>query len=301
MKSFKLLMCQLNISDAICEELHKELKDILNVPENDRSAVYKNGKLNQNKLNDFIKKTRSLIADNQDTGLDNGKPKEGSSRAVFFPHTDKQICVDGKDVSQPTAIKIAFPGNLDNYTGDTHLLGEHQNRIESDHFTIQNHSMLHQNEDGSYNTNHNGVLAPVLDSHKDHHWLEMAKADKMTAPQFTEMTKIKSHPKGLSFKKFTDMLKLEHDDAHGIASIDNFTDAEKVHIRSHPLFENTLDFIQNTNNNAHDLRRENYGTWTHPITGKKHPVILDYGFGNDVSKLYTTARRRNQNNLYNNS
>lgn len=170
MLSFKELLEQ----RIITEEIHKELQSILNEPEADRGerpAVY----AHTQKLNRFVKKFKSLAANNEDTGLEDGKPKKGSSRAVFFPNEPKQIHIDGKPAAQHTAVKIAFPGALDKHTGDSKLLGEHQNSIESDNYTRRAHSMLVEGRDGHYTTNEDGVTAPVLDSHPDDHWLEMRK------------------------------------------------------------------------------------------------------------------------------
>jgi len=285
MISFKELMCNI-----ITEEIHKELQSILDAPENDRE--YKPGKTTQNKLNNFTKKFRELTKNDIDTGLVDGKPKKGSSRAVFFPHTPKDINVDGQDTKQHTAVKIAFPGALDKYTQDTHLLGEHQNRVESDHFTTHNYSMLHQNEDGSYTSNPDGVTAPVFENHDQNHWLEMAHADKLTGAKFKDLTKIASHPKGLDFNKFVDTLQHDHYQAHGEKRFGSATtEAERDHIRQHPLFENTQDFIYNTGNHPGDLRLANYGVWKHPVTRKEHPVITDYGYSDEVNKLYVKAKR----------
>lgn len=289
MQSFKYFS-QYNIT----EELHQELKDVLNAPENDReSGGYSPGRLHQDKLNKFTKKFRALVSNNQDTGIENDKPKKGSSRAVFFPKNPKKINVDGQDIKQHTAVKVAFAGALDKYTGDSHLLGEHQNSAEADWFTRQNHSMLHKENDGSYTSNPHGVTAPVLDDHPDHnHWLEMARAEKLTPSKFSELTKTKTHPKGLHFGKFVDTLKHAHSEAHGDTHHGSITtEAERDHIRQHPLYENTEDFMNNAGNHPGDLRLANYGVWKHPVTGKEHPVITDYGYINDINKLYTKARR----------
>ena len=291
MKSFTQFYHLYNIT----EELHQELKNILNEPETDRERnTY--SKLHQQKLNKFTKKFRSLVANNEDTGIENDKPKKGSSRAVFFPKEHKAINVDGQDVKQPTAVKVAFAGVLDKHTGDSHLLGEHQNAVESDHYTRQNHSMLHRENDGSYTSNPHGVTAPVLNESDDHnHWLEMAKADKMSASKFSNLTKTESHPKGLKFNHFVDTLQHDHADAHGHQHHGITTEEERDHIRQHPLYDSTEDFMHSTDNHPGDLRLANYGVWKHPVTGKEHPVITDYGFSNHIAKLYAKGRRNQYN------
>lgn len=285
MITFKQLLEQ----NLITEEIHKELQSILDEPETERGArpaVLSH----QKKLNKFVAKFKGLVNTGEDTGLEGGTPKKGSSRAVFFPKEPRKIVIDGKPVEQHTAVKIAFPGALDKFTKSHKLLGEHQNEVESDHYTRQAHSMLVEGKEGHFTTNEDGVTAPILGDHPDNHWLEMAKADKMTASHFKKMTKIPSHPKGLDFNKFVGSLQKSHDEAHGAQSYSSVSDEEHEHIMQHPLYQKTEDFMHSTGNHPGDLRLQNYGVWKHPVTGKEHPVIRDYGFSNDISKLYKKAR-----------
>lgn len=269
----------------LTEELHKELQDVLNEPENNRDNSY--GKAHQNKLNNFTKKVRELSSRGEDSGLEDSKPKKGSSRAVFFPKEHKDITIDNVPTKQKTVVKVAFHGDLDKHTGSERLLGEHQNEVESDHFTRQNYSVLSHEGGSTYTHNPHGVTAPVFDSHEDHHWLEMGHADKLTGKKFTELTKTESHPKGLKFEHFTEALNNDHRAAHGHATgIDDHD-----HLRTHPLYENMQDFIQTTGNHPGDLRLQNMGVWKHPVTGKEQPVIRDYGYSHEIDKLYTKARR----------
>lgn len=271
---------------VIREELHPELKDVLNEPENDRDRNV-HMKHYQNKLNNFSRKVKDLSKRGEHSGLEEGTPKKGSSRAVFFPAEHKHITIDGEHAEQKTAVKIAFPGALDKHTGDNRLLGEHQNAVESDHFTNSNYSVLNHTHSNHFEYNPHGITAPVLDHHEDHHWLEMAHADKLTAKKFTELTKTESHPKGLKFDHFTQALKNDHEAAHGYHSGNDEFD----HVRDHPLYETAQDFMHSTGNHPGDLRMQNMGVWKHPISGKEHPVIRDFGFSNDIAKLYTTAHR----------
>lgn len=58
----------------LTEELHKELQDVLNEPENNRDNSY--DKAHQNKLNNFTKKVRELSSRGEDSGLEDSKPKK---------------------------------------------------------------------------------------------------------------------------------------------------------------------------------------------------------------------------------
>lgn len=277
MKTFAQILKENNI--ILSEEMHQELKDILDSP---TTSI----KGRNSKLNTFTGKVQDLAKRGEDNGLEDGRAKKGSSRAVFFPKEHKEITIDGVKTRAPTAVKVAFPGALDRHTGSDRLLGEHQNEVEADNYSRQSYSMLrHQPEKGEhhYAYNDEGVTAPVLGNHEDHHWLEMGKADKMSAGKFKELTKTESHPKGLKFDEFTTALQNDHAAAHGHHSGNDGLD----HVREHPLYENTSNFINDTGNHPGDLRLQNYGVWKHPVTGKEHPVIRDYGFSNEISKLYS--------------
>jgi hypothetical protein len=293
MKSFQQILEEVSsalddaYTEALNEELHPELKDILH------DEV--NNKWNQ-KLTRISKKMRELTGRGENTGISGDKPKKGSSRAVFFPTSPKKLKIDGRDTDAHTAVKIAFKGQLDNHTEEKRTLGEHQNEIEADHFIRQHHSILsHNQHTGEYETNPNGVTVPVFDNHEDHHWLETGVARDMTKKDFKEATKLPSHPKGLDFDKFHNKLVNDHNIAHGGRGIHHLTPEEEQHIESHPMYENVTDFIHNSDNHPGDLRKQNWGMWKHPITGKEHPVIRDYGYSNTISKLYTKARRNMAN------
>lgn len=276
-------MLKMNILD---EELHKEIQGILNEPENDRESR-PGAKLAQDKFNRVTKKVRELSKRGEDTGLQDGKPKKGSSRAVFFPSEHKEITVDGKTAKHPTVVKVAFHGTLDPHTGDSRLLGEHQNEVEADNYHQREHSTLIPNHDGSYTHNPHGILAPVLDHHPDHHWIEMSHVDNMSGSKFTQLTKTPEHPKGLKHAEFKRALENDWDAAHGRHSGEDGLD----HVRSHPFYEAVQDHMYSSDMQPHDLDLRNMGSWKHPVTGKEQPVIRDYGFNKNIAKLYTQARK----------
>lgn len=147
-------------------------------------------------------------------------------------------------------------------------------------------------DDGSYKTNPHGVLAPVLDSHKDSHWLEMGHARNMTRKEFSDATKTDTHPKGLDFDLLHKHLVNLHAEAHGQNPWHHLSDEQVHHVESHPMFDNVKDFMDNSGNHPGDLRLQNWGMWSHPITGKEHPVIRDWGFSNEINKKYNIARKK---------
>lgn len=267
---------------CISEEIHS---DITNVLDGQYPAKHK--------LNLITKKVRQLISNGQDTGLENDKPKRGSSRAVYFPKDKKPITIDGIETAIPTAIKIAFQGSLDNDTGSDRLLGEHQNEHESDSIHYF-HAIIRNIHNRGYTTNLNGVIAPVLSSHPEHHWLEMPRAPDLTKSKFRELTKTKDMPQGMDFEKFCKTIMINHDLSLGQRprySQDKDHDA----YMEHPLTNNVLNFSADTDTHPGDITTiHNWGVFTHPITGKQYPVIRDYGYNSNIAKLYHTARYNNK-------
>jgi hypothetical protein len=174
----------------LTEAVHEQIQAIM-----DNENYHPNYKLNM-----VVKTARKLIADNQPTGFESDKPKKGSSRAVFFPTEPKKIKLDGQEVEQSTAVKIAFMGEIDKkgrQSGEP-LLGELQNRVENDWFANQHFGIIRQKEGSTeYETNHeDGILAPVLSAHPNNHHLEMVRANKISDKHFRDATKNKDFPRG---------------------------------------------------------------------------------------------------------
>lgn len=284
MIKFKEFM-KFNSNININEELHDHLQKVL-----DMDTRYP-----EKKLTSFSTTARRLLKSGEDTGLESDKPKKGSSRAVFFPKDGRHVHIDGKPVHMPTAVKIAFPGELDKYkTAGERLLGEHQNEVEADHFTRNHYGMLREEDEGHYSTNHHGVLAPVVGNHHEHHYLEMGKVSPLTKSKFQQLTKTDSHPNGLKFDDMYHALNKEYSDAHGnhYSVPKGHTEEKHDHIMQHPFVSNLHDMMLNTGMHPGDLRSANMGVWKHPHTGQEHPVVSDYGFNTDIAKRYQERRRR---------
>lgn len=253
------------------------------------------------KLNAVTKTARKLIAGGHDTGLEDTKPKKGSSRAVFFPKEHKHIELDGQKVSTPSVVKIAFAGHLDKYNKSGVLLGTHQNKIESDHYINHNYAVIrehpHPDHAGKFVSNEHGILPPHFGHHPEHDHLEMGRVEKVTAKGFKDATKTPDFPKGISHKEFHDAVMHNWASAHGK---DHYTDTPVHHLeklQDHPLVENVNHFVGDTQNHPGDMRPANMGIWHHPVTGKKHVVISDFGYSNEIAKHYTDARREQSRKL----
>ncbi len=248
-----------------------------------------------NKLALITKQVRSLIAEGRDTGLENDKPKKGSSRAVFFPSEHKEIELDGQRVHIPTAVKIAFPGQLDKYRPGKQLLGEMQNTIEdTDDYAvirqIHGHSNIRVSGDvPKFETYHAGVTIPLLNSHQDGHYLEMARAEKYNAKDLRNYTKHPDFKKGVSHEELTAVLQHHHSMAHGGWGYGNQT--KNNILQEHPHVDNMIRAMNDMGMHPADLHRGNMGIWEHPLTKVRHPVIIDYGFSNEVAKEYQAGRQ----------
>ena len=276
-----------NTITSLLEDLHPELKNVLD--DDKYPAAYK--------ITAFTKKTRQMIKNGEDTGLQDDKPKKGSSRAVWFPKQEKNITLDGQQAKIHTAVKVAFKGQLDHYTGDDKLLGEQQNENESSYWHQKDYALFKPSEmhDGTYTTREDGVLAPVLNHHDEGHWLEMVKADKFDAKRFKEATKTPEMPKGMTFKDFSNVLMDEHELSKGKNKIrtTEMPDEHYEKVLDHPFTQAVMQFCSDTGTHPYDIggSPRNMGIIKHPITGKDHPVIVDYGYNHDTERAYTKARR----------
>ena len=268
---------------VISEKLHKDIQDIM---DNVDIPVSR-------KLSAVSAKAKSLIKSGHETGMESDKPKKGSSRAVFFPKDHKEITCDGMKTKTPTAVKIAFPGQLDKHHGEDTTLGEDQNAKESDHFINHNYGILHH-RDGNYHSNDHesgGVLAPVFETHPENHHLEMGRVDKCDAKGIAEATKTKDFPKGLKHDDIQGAMMHGHEMAHGQGRHYTPEEHDKMDkIKQHPWVEHAIDMMHNSGMHPGDLNKRNMGIYTHPVTGKKHLDIIDYGFSKDIAKIYTKAR-----------
>lgn len=270
----------------ITEELHAAINSVLN-----SDIISSHGK------NNMIAKTaRRLIEAGEDTGLEDSKPKKGSSRAVYFPKDKKQLHIDGHPTEMHTVVKVAFPGTLDKHTGHSQLLGEMQNEVEADHFSRQHYGLLRKDSQGKYTTNHSGIFAPVVAAHGDdgegnHHWLEMGRVTPLKSGDFKRLTKTPEFPKGISHQEFFDAVNRNHAEAHGMNHISMTGQERHDEVVNHPLVESAINATLDTGMHPGDLVRRNMGVWVHPHTGKEHVVISDYGFTDEIGKAYTNARR----------
>ena len=276
-------------SKLLTEEVHKEIQSIM---DSDTMPA-------KNKLSAVSSKAKQLIKAGHDTGMESDKPKKGSSRAVFFPKDHKEITVDGVKTKTPTAVKIAFPGQLDKYHGESTTLGEDQNAAESDLHINRSYGILHRHHSESTVGNDNykssdhesgGVLAPVFETHPEHHHLEMGRITPVDSKSIADATKHKHFPKGLKHDEIQDAMMHEHASAHGQTHYSKHSEDHLEKVKEHPWVEHAISMMHDSGMHPGDLAKRNMGIYTHPVTGKKHLAVIDYGFSNEIAKKYSKAR-----------
>lgn len=180
---------------------------------------------------------------------------------------------------------------MDAHHGEETLLGEDQNQVESDHYLNNSYGVLRhtpEKGEGHYQTNPHGILAPVFDSHHEHHHLEMGRVEKFNAKDFREATKTKDFPKGIIHPEFMNVMEYHHDLMNGRKPISTEERMEKI--SQHPFVESALSMMADSGMHPGDLSPRNMGIWHHPVTGEKHPVIIDWGFNKEIAQKYMKAR-----------
>lgn len=276
--------------EVLSEELHKELQHIL---DSDEIPA-------EHKLEHVVEHVRNMKREGKDTGLIGDIPKTGSSRAVFFVKGGKDIVLDKKPANIGTALKIAFPGKIESEMHpepDRKLFGERQNEAEADRLMTHHHGIIRRNDDGTWHTNPEGVIPPLFGAHPEHHYIETARVSPFREQKFREATVTPEFPEGISHQEFHDTLMHMHSIAHGGQGWHGgLTDPDKIenHLVHHPFVKNVQQFASDSGVHPIDFHEDNVGTWTHPHTGKLHPVLLDYGYRNDIARDYTEMRRKYQ-------
>jgi hypothetical protein len=268
-------------NDVILDEaIHHELQSILDSDTIDP----------RDKLDAISTHVRKLKIENHNTGLVGDIPKKGSSRAVFFPKEGKKINLDGIHAKIGTAIKIAHQGEIEKQIPqEGPMLGQMQNEAEADPLMAHHHGIIRKNQDGSWHTNHDGVIPPLFSAHPDHHHIEVARVSPFNPGKFKEATTTPSFPNGITHQEFHDTVQHVWAKAHGMSGY-HYSDTDHKHMDDvlvhHPFVKNVVNFSADTNTHPADFVEDNVGTWTHPHTGKLHPVLLDYGFRGPIVKAY---------------
>lgn len=147
----------------------------------------------------------------------------------------------------------------------------------------------------NWHTNPEGVIPPLFGHHPEFHHIETARVSPFREGKFREATKTEQFPEGISHQEFHDTLMHMHILGHGGQGWHGGqTDPHHIenHLVHHPFVKNVQQFASDSGVHPIDFHEDNVGTWTHPHTGKLHPVLLDYGYRNDIARDYTEMHRK---------
>ena len=266
-----------SLIECLTEAVHHEIKQIMDA---DSSAKEKNDKITT--------VIRNLMHDGKDSGLQHDKPILGSSRAVYLHKDSNDATIDGVKTKIPSVSKIAFASKLDDFRPDKPLLGELQNKAESDD-ELAKHAVLHKTGHDTYNYNPDGVLAPVLSKHEGHHWLEMGEAHDVSDDKIKELTKTKDFPHGLTHDHIYNAVVADHKASIGRPNAFDGVDQKIYH---HPLVKNLVNFMNESHASPFDFSKSNMGVWKHPVSGKEHIVLRDYGATHALINEYAQAQKK---------
>ena len=284
-KSLYINHVLINSSAILTEELHPEIHQLL--------GAHINSYDRRSKITSIANRVRELTERGEQPGLTDDKPKQGSSRAVFFTTDHHEAKIDGVPAKIPHVIKIAIRGTLDRYRQPTApLLGEMQSLHEIE--SSKEHSVLTKGEDGNFTTNPHGFLPPLIDHEHRGKWMSVVKIAPITSRKFTELTKTPDFPHGLTHKTFLNAISYHYDNAHGYT---NMSDPHMDDLILHPLVNNVLRYCAKTNTVPHDFERRNLGIWQHPVTGQEHIVASDAGFSFKVMLAYQAAQEARLNRI----
>ena len=186
-------------------------------------------------------------------------------------------------------------------------LGAMQNHAEGgDHWVNQHYRTMTQHPDKphEFKTNHEGIFPPLIDhDHDKHEWTHVGHARDIKPGEFRQITKTKSHPKGISHEDFHQALRRFHDQNNGKHWLGTpAKEGHLDHVDQHPLIQKFRDYHGNTGHPTGDyIQKKNLGVWEHPHTGERHIVARDHGFNTDVAHAYQQAQHmkaRKMNGFY---
>jgi hypothetical protein len=250
------------------------------------------GAYTPSRLANVSKTIRNLLKTGADTGLQDSKPKKGSSRAVYFPTEPANVTIDGTQTTIPHVMKVAFHGALDSHTPDKTehgLLGESQNRHEVG--ASNDYATLKKNPDGSFRHNPEGFLPPLLSSSDKHEYISVGRVEPLKSGDFRSLTKNEEFPKGISHQEFFDAVNKHWQESNGQRHYSSISEEKLEHVSEHPLVNRAIDFSLGTDTHPGDFNKRNLGVWTHPVTGEKQIVASDAGFSRFVAQRYQNARK----------
>lgn len=203
--------------------------------------------------------------------------KKGSTRLVYFPNNKRKIILDGIELEIETVLKVAKSHTLEINSGEC-FLGKFQTKIECE-LSESKYNVFSKNSDGTYITNYNGILTPIIAHSPDYYWEEMVRVFPMTIRDFCLENTTEDYPAGLYFPDAELCMRKWFCSSDGRGGIyPNFISDEKYNIIiNHPWMKLYIALLIDKKLMPQDFTLENLGYMIHPISGKKIIVINDYG------------------------
>lgn len=206
----------------------------------------------------------------------------GTSRKVYYNGV-KNIILDGIEVSIPTCKKVAASSKFDNYhTGD--IFGIQQNNNESDS-RFDKHRVFLKIGHSEYITNKIGIFTNIFDGDCNEIIANMVTPfitnddNQYISDDMMNIILKTEHIHNITFNDlYESLIELE---IYKTDSTYNISKQSKTILTKHHLGVELSKFIIDDCISGYDLVDSNWGIFTHPITGKMSPIILDYG----MSKL----------------
>lgn len=228
------------------------------------------------------------------------KLRRGSSRGYSLYPEDIPVHIDGRPVKMAAGVKRAVPSkDIDPYLdfrkykkkgkGMGHLQNEAEAHPHNDKYRV-----LHRIDNSKFVTNKAGIFAPLLNHDQNHQWLEVGHVADATAHDWSELTKTKTHPKGIRHADFYDAL---HHAVYGTEKEYKPATNEKrkkqlESLANHPLVQSFINYHRDTKVSVEDFAgRSNFGVWTHPHTGTRQIVARDIGWSDEIEAARTKAQK----------
>ena len=222
--------------------------------------------------------------------------KHGSTRAVYFPTNKRKIILDNIETEIETVLKVAKPHKKGIDTNSK--LGKLQNKIEIS-LSKTEYNIFTKNLDGSFTTNHNGILATIIEHDVNNNWVEMLRVvNPMTIPIFNEFTGGEGFPAGLFYPDvdlsvkdyYRKLIKKENE------IMADLIDEEKYKIIiQHPWIKIYLSMVVKYGIYPSDFSLRNLGYIIHPISKQKYMVICDYGYTENYHNILVPLEEAHEN------
>lgn len=212
--------------------------------------------------------------------------KQGSTRTVYFPINKKKIILDGIETEVETILKVVKPHSFLEKDSDSPEFGKKQNKLEIK-LSKTKYSKFIKNQDGSFISNKNGILCPIINYDDNNNWIEMIRltSNPMTIPIFNRFSAAEKFPAGLFFDDVIScvkqyFLKFLADD---VEFPPDYISTEKMELLiTHPFIETYISLMKEFNIIPMEFNHKNLGLILYPT---ESIAICDYGIDVEYNNL----------------